>query len=195
MTAPVVQGYAYDNHSDQAGEHHGALTALLDTQTRWRIEELLDLPGKRCLEVAAGAGSVAVWLAEQVGPDGRVLATDLKPERIPSRPGLEIRQHDIVNGPALGEFDLVHARLLLNHLPARRQALHRMVESLRPGGVLLTEDFWPTPGDEIVAYGPDPVQAELVAQYQRLHLEILRSHGNDRNWSRDAPVSFVDEGL
>jgi 2-polyprenyl-3-methyl-5-hydroxy-6-metoxy-1,4-benzoquinol methylase len=33
--------------------------------------------GWRCLEVAAGRGSMAVWLAEQVGPAGQVVATDI----------------------------------------------------------------------------------------------------------------------
>lgn len=34
-------------------------------------------PGWRCLEVGAGRGSMAVWLAEQVGPKGHVVATDI----------------------------------------------------------------------------------------------------------------------
>ena len=33
--------------------------------------------GWRCLEIAAGRGSMAVWLAEQVGPAGQVVATDI----------------------------------------------------------------------------------------------------------------------
>ena len=34
-------------------------------------------PGWRCLEVGAGSGSVARWLAAKVGPEGSVLATDI----------------------------------------------------------------------------------------------------------------------
>ncbi|HKT02979.1 MAG TPA: class I SAM-dependent methyltransferase [Rugosimonospora sp.] len=192
MTA--VQGYAYDNQSAHAVEHHDALAAMLDTHTRRRIEELVDLPGKRCLEVAAGAGSIATWMAERVGPQGHVLATDLKPQRIPDYPGLEVRQHDITSDEPLGRYDLVHARLLLNHLPERRTALRNMIGALQPGGAVLTEDFWPTVGEELVAYGPDPAHA-LVARYQTLHLQILASHGNDRNWSRGALLAFQDEGL
>lgn len=195
MGAPATQGYAYDNHSAHASEHHDALAAMLDEQTRRRIEELVALPGTRCLEIAAGAGSVATWLAECVGAEGHVLATDLKPQRIPEHPGLEVRQHDITSGEPLGQYDLVHARLLLNHLPQRRVALRHMIEALEPGGVLLTEDFWPTPGEELVAYAPDPVQGGLVGRYQQLHLRILASHGNDRNWSRTALLAMYEEGL
>lgn len=38
-------------------------------------------------------------------------------------------------------FDLVHARAVLEHIPARQAALRRMVSALRPGGWLLVEDF------------------------------------------------------
>src|SRR6516225_10598200 len=34
-------------------------------------------PGWRCLEVGAGRGSMAAWLADRVGPKGRVVATDV----------------------------------------------------------------------------------------------------------------------
>ena len=34
-------------------------------------------PGWRCLEVGAGRGSMAVWLAQRVGPSGHVVATDV----------------------------------------------------------------------------------------------------------------------
>ena len=34
-------------------------------------------PGWRCLEIGAGRGSMATWLAERVGPAGQVVATDI----------------------------------------------------------------------------------------------------------------------
>jgi predicted O-methyltransferase YrrM len=69
--------------------------------------------GWRCLEVGAGRGAMAVWLAEQVGPTGHVLATDLNPvylKRI-DLPNLDVLEHNILEdslealGP--GSFDLV----------------------------------------------------------------------------------------
>ncbi|HAA76455.1 TPA: hypothetical protein DCE37_15180 [Candidatus Latescibacteria bacterium] len=35
-------------------------------------------PGASCLEVAAGAGSIARWMVERIGVDGRVTAVDPK---------------------------------------------------------------------------------------------------------------------
>src|SRR3569833_421913 len=98
--------YAFSNDSDQSGVHHDALAELLDPGTRESITEVAGLAGRRCLEVGAGAGSVAVWLAGQAA---EVIATDIAPRRIPGRPGLAVRRPDIVTGGPLGRFGLVHA--------------------------------------------------------------------------------------
>ena len=58
-------------------------------------------PGWRCLEVGAGAGSIAGWLADRVGPSGQVIATDLDTRFLEqqARPNLEVRRHDVVRDP------------------------------------------------------------------------------------------------
>jgi len=99
--------------------------------------------GWRCLEVGAGHGSVARWLAERVGPRGRVVATDinlrfLEAIRIPN---LEVRRHDIRTDPLEpGTYDLAHCRALLMHLREPLQAVRRMAAALRVGGWLLVEE-------------------------------------------------------
>jgi 2-polyprenyl-3-methyl-5-hydroxy-6-metoxy-1,4-benzoquinol methylase len=99
-------------------------------------------PGWRCLEVGAGAGSVARWLAEQVGSDGLVVATDIDTRFLGHLRGpVEIRQHDILTDPVEpGAYDLVHCRSLLTHLSDPDAALARMAEALRPGGWLVAEN-------------------------------------------------------
>lgn len=187
--------YAFDNDSAFAEAHHAALAALLDPTTCRLIDDVVNLTGADCLEVAAGGGSVATWLADRVGPGGRVLATDTKPDLIPAHPRLTVKQHDIHNGAPGDGYDLVHARLLLNHLPRRRQVLHLLADALRPGGVLLTEDFWPTPPDQFVACATSLEDAALIRRYQTAHLQLLSDHGNDRTWSRRAMLAFLEEGL
>jgi hypothetical protein len=51
------------------------LEQLFDPGSRRRRE--LVRPGWRVLEVGAGRGSMAAWLAERVGPAGQVVATDI----------------------------------------------------------------------------------------------------------------------
>lgn len=188
----MTRTYAFDNSSAQAVAHHDALSGLLDAETRRRIGQLVDLPGRRCLEVGAGAGSIALWLAES---GAEVLATDLKPQHVPEHPRLTVLRHDITEGSPPGMFDLAHARLVLSHLPGREVALRHMLGALRPGGVVLTEDFRPTPGEELVVAGPDPQAATLVGRIQTTLSAILVTRGNDRNWSRRAIRSFLAAGL
>ena len=104
-------------------------------------------PGWRCLEVGAGRGSMAVWLAEQVGPTGHVVATDIDTRYLARLdvPNLEVLQHNILDDPldVLGpeSFDLVCSRLMLFHLKGvQEQAIRHMAECLRPGGWLFDED-------------------------------------------------------
>src|SRR5215469_9416652 len=104
-------------------------------------------PGWRCLEVGAGRGSMAVWLAKQVGESGKVVATDVDVTYLNRLhlPNLEVRQHNILEdsldalGP--GSFDLVCSRFMLFWLAGKQEmAIRRMVECLRPGGWLVDEE-------------------------------------------------------
>src|SRR5688500_13501668 len=53
------------------------LEALLDAGTIQHLERRGVRRGWRCLEVGAGGGSIAAWLAARVAPEGSVVATDL----------------------------------------------------------------------------------------------------------------------
>ena len=99
--------------------------------------------GSNCLEVGAGAGSIAQWLSKRVGSSGKVVATDINMRflRGINAPNLEVRRHDIVKDELEeGEYDLVHCRYVLEHLPEPEKALKRMADAVRPGGWLLIED-------------------------------------------------------
>jgi SAM-dependent methyltransferase len=53
-----------------------------------------------------------------------------------------VARHDITaDAIPLARYDLIHARLVLSHLPQRRDVLVRLIEALRPGGWLVIEDF------------------------------------------------------
>ncbi|MFG1904578.1 class I SAM-dependent methyltransferase [Micromonospora carbonacea] len=186
-----TKGYAFDNASEQAVSHHDALADLLDGATRELIGELTELDGRRCLEVAAGAGSIAAWLAERAA---EVVATDIAPQHIPARARLTVRRHDIVVDEPPGLFDLVHARLLLGHLPRREEALRRLVAAVADGGVLLVGEFAPAPGN-FVTYAPDEATADVLTRYLAAHTAALVAAGYDLAWPQRAPAAFVAAGL
>jgi 2-polyprenyl-3-methyl-5-hydroxy-6-metoxy-1,4-benzoquinol methylase len=115
----VDPGYrlAAEGRRDVEEERLGLLEQLFDPVSRERRD--LVRPGWRCLEVGAGRGSMAVWLAKKVGASGQVVATDVDPtylERL-NVPNLEVRRHNILDDSleSLGRasFDLVSSRLML----------------------------------------------------------------------------------
>lgn len=128
-----------DNRKVQAGDRMGALSALFDRTTDQHFEAIGVAPGWRCWEVGAGGVGVPRLLAER---GGSVLATDIEIgwlESVP--PGVEVRRHDVRDELPDTGFDLIHARLVLGHLPEREDVLHKLSTALRPGGTLFIEDF------------------------------------------------------
>ena len=126
--------YVFDNAHGETRSRFPALSDLYDDETIRCLQAIGVAPGWQCLEVAAGGGSIAQWLAGQVGTSGRVLATDLDTRFLESLadPALEVLRHDIVRDPLPDPvFDLVHARLILVHLPERELALAKMASALK----------------------------------------------------------------
>jgi SAM-dependent methyltransferase len=136
--------YAYEHGWEDELVRLRGLEMALDPGTRAHLAQLGVRPGSRCLEVGAGGGTIACWLAEQVAPDGIVIATDTETdflEAVASRyPTLEVARHDLMAEDLPDGFDVVHARYLVEWLPDKELALRRMVSALRPGGVLLDEE-------------------------------------------------------
>ena len=188
--------YSFDNDDPEARDRHRHLSAILDDFTFARLGSIGDLAGRRCLEVGAGGGSVARWLADQVGPTGRVLATDLNIKHLPTSARFEVAQHNLVTDemPA-GPWDVIHARLVLLHIPERKEILCRLAEALAPGGHLVLEE-WATVFDRLVLAAPDAESAELVEAYHRtLTGTILPGNGNDPTWASQAHGAMLDAGL
>jgi SAM-dependent methyltransferase len=131
-----------DNPAAEAGDRFGALSATFDGWTRAHLDALGLAPGWACWEVGAGGPAVPAWLAEQVGPAGRVVATDVDTSWMPDDAPFAVQRGDVATDPPPdGLFDLVHARLVLTHVPHRDDAMRRMAGALRPGGWLVIEDF------------------------------------------------------
>jgi SAM-dependent methyltransferase len=143
MSAPTSRYVYATNPHDLELERLRLLEARYDPVTRDRLRVVGPLTGARCLEVGAGAGSVARMLAALVGPTGLVVATDADPRflRDVQEENIEVWEHDILNDDLeAAAFDVVHCRALLRHLPRPERVLARMAAALRPGGWLLVED-------------------------------------------------------
>ena len=155
-------------------------------------------PGWRCLEVGAGRGSMAAWLADRVGPTGRVVATDVDLTYLSrlEAANLEVRRHDILEDPLEvlepGSYDVVCSRFTLFWLAGKQAAaIDRMVQCLRPGGWLLDED-----GDWGLA-GPADSSSPGSAPYDRVYGQgrWLEARGYDPLFGRKLPMLFERSGL
>jgi SAM-dependent methyltransferase len=136
--------YVLDNAGRETEQRFASLEACWDPVTIAHFEGIGVAEGWSCLEIGGGGGSLGAWLGERVGPAGGVLVTDIDPRRMGASmaSNIEVRRHDIVNDDLdEGCFDLVHARLVLLHLPGPYLALAKMVAALKPGGCLLIDDF------------------------------------------------------
>jgi SAM-dependent methyltransferase len=135
--------YLFSHEDKSERERLAAIEAGLDPFTIDCLVKIGVGEGWRCLEIGAGAGSIAKWLCARVGPSGKVIATDLQTKFLEAIDcsNLAVRKHDITKDDLeTDSFDLVFARKVLEHLRDPSAALRRMAASLRPGGWLLVED-------------------------------------------------------
>jgi len=193
---PGEPSYSFDNDDPEVVGRFRFLAGMLDEGTIQRLSGLGDLTGSRCLEVGAGGGSIARWMADQVGPAGRVLATDLNPRHIAAYPGYMVLAHDLVRDPLPeGPWDVIHARLVLMHIPERREILRRLASALAPGGALVVEDFHSALTNLVLA-APDPESGALFTAFQSTMVEqVLRANGTDPSWATQIHAAMLDAGL
>jgi SAM-dependent methyltransferase len=189
------EGYLLDNQQAEAGQRFDALAELLDPVTFRHLRTVGVGTGWRCWEVGAGGPSVPAWLSGQVGPAGRVVATDIDTAWMPPEAGYEVRRHDVGTEPAPdGPFDLVHARLVLVHVPHRAAALAAMIGALRPGGWLVVEDADPALQPLLSPDEHGPAE-QLANRLRRGFRTLLADRGADLAFGRTLPRLFRDAGL
>ncbi|MFE9024098.1 methyltransferase domain-containing protein [Streptomyces sp. NPDC007808] len=192
-----TDGYLLDNRQSAAGEQGDAVGPLFDPTTFRHLEGFGIGPGWRCWEVGAGGTSVVSWMAKKVGPTGKVIATDLDTSRLvaAARPPVEVRVHDVVTEEPPGEgFDLVHARMVLAHVPDRRRALRAMIDALAPGGRLLIEDTDLALQPLLCPDEHGPAQ-QLANRLRDGVRSLLADNGSELSFGRGLPRLLRDAGL
>ena len=158
-----------------------------------RLSVLGVAPGWSCLELGAGRGSIARWLAGRVGPQGTVVATDLRVDRLAEAlqgTAVQVRRHELGQDPLPDDaFDLIHARLVLQHLPARRRIVAGLARALRPGGVLLLEDT------DVAGLFSNPAEPTFNERVKQAAYRVMEAAGYDRGCGLRNLEFAVDAGL
>jgi SAM-dependent methyltransferase len=191
-------GIGLSNVASDEERRLAAVESLFDSATFRHLDALGIETGMKCLEVGSGAGSVARHMADRVGNTGSVVATDIDAGLLDDRstPNLEFRQHDVCRDPLpVGAFDIIHARLLLEHLPSRVGVLDKLAAALAPGGWLLIEDLdftdWLYLPEGKLLCEPHAVRPTLRA----FHAAAASMGSWDGEWGRELPVHFMKMGL
>lgn len=141
----------WDQSAQGWNDHTSQIRAWLGRAT----EAMLEMAGvtrhARVLDVAAGAGDQTLSVAERVGPDGFVLATDLSPAILAltqanaRRAGHANVRTLVADGEDLQvdpeSFDAAVCRLGLMFFPDPLQGLREMHRALKPGGGACTVVF------------------------------------------------------
>ena len=180
----------FEHSSTDEDERLSLIEEEQDPYTTAQIEAFGIAPNWHCLEIGAGKGSMAQWLADRCTL-GRVVATDLDVSLLLtlSRPNLEILQRDITTDDFPESlFHLIHARSVLTHVLNPDRILKKMVSWLRPGGWLLVAD----PASFPVDSSPHSLMRKAGAASVSVMREMI---GTDPNWARTFPAPLVRAGL
>ena len=184
----MTRGYVYDQGFAQERARLAGIESLWDPGTRALLDELGIGAGWSALEVGAGGGSLVEWMT---GRGATVTAVDIDTRFIEplACDVVQVRRVDLRTDELLrSRFDLVHARLVLEHLTERTQILDRLVAALRPGGWLVIEDYdWVDFGFE-----HDDPQATRVAEAV---MTFMQRAGFDPRYGRRVVGDIVAAGL
>lgn len=133
-------------------------------------------PGGRVLELGSGRGVGTAWLLSGLDAAARLLTVDADPacaEAVASllagHPSAEARCADWREGLADGPFDL----MFVDCAPAKgEESLGALVNALRPGGLLVLDDFSPPAFLSERLRGGDPLREALFAHPQLFCTEV-----------------------
>jgi SAM-dependent methyltransferase len=179
--------YLGDQHAGQL-ERLRTLERAFDPQSQ-SIFEQLDFTGRAAiLDLGAGAGSLAAWLANRY-PYANVTATDIDTRFLINLPGIRVLTHNAATDdfpPA--SFDVVHARALLSHLTEREEVLTRAVSWVRPGGWLVIEEVNLQPSLDTA----NPLFRKIAEAGIAL---LEQSIGSDMLWAETLPDRLRSRGL
>lgn len=178
--------YMFDAAWQAERERLAGIESMWDPTTINHLTAVGVRNGWSCLEVGAGGGSVAQWLSSQVGSTGEVIATDRDITFLAGLAHIQVLTHDILcDSLPHKHFDLIHARLVLSHLPERDQVLAKLANACKPGGWVVLEEFNESDVRGSAMHRPraNPIEAaEVLWQAWPLMGDFVRSSGYDPDY-------------
>lgn len=166
----------------------------------WRL--LVDAgitTGMQVLDLGCGPGDVSLLAAELVGPNGRVLGVDANASVLHVAQAraeeASLTQVSFLAGK-IGEltldqqYDAIVGRLILQYLPDRAAILRRLIEHLRPGGVVAFQEFDLSPQGDFF-YPSSPLWEQVYAWI----MHAFQHTGAERRMGAKLYSTFLEAGL
>jgi len=169
--------------------------------------------GMRCLDLAAGTGDLSIKLAKAVGPEGRVVMSDINEamlargrDRLIDAGVIGNVDFVLINAERLpfpsNHFDRVTIGFGLRNVTDKDQALREMYRVLKPGGMALVLEFSDLyvkplkPVYDLYSFQVLPRLGKLIAddaESYRYLAESIRMHPNQETLrSMMAAAGFED---
>jgi arsenite methyltransferase len=154
-----------------------ALYLTRDAARRRRLvrEALGTQPGDRVLDVGCGPGFYCLEIADEVGPDGRVVGIDaaepmleLARRRCQGLDNVTFKQGDILSLPVEDQsFDRALCVQVMEYIEPATEALSEIGRTLRPGGrVVIWDVDWAT----VAWHSSDPALTNQILKAWDQHL-------------------------
>jgi ubiquinone/menaquinone biosynthesis C-methylase UbiE len=135
--------------------------------------------GMRVLDVGCGTGNMTEWIAEQVGTEGSLVAVDISADQLEiakkncaakKLKNISFVESSVFDLKDLAKFDLIYTRFIIMHLAEPQKALSLLVDFLKPGGFLVSEE---AANAVTCCYPPSPV-------FQK-HRQLLQALSEKKN--------------
>ena len=191
MTQYVIGG------GRQGKERLKLLSEVMFPTTSRLLTEVGLTTGMGCLDVACGGGHVTLFLARQVGPQGKVVGTDADAEILAlarqdaaaeNLDNVEFRVADVQVCPGAEQQDLVYARFILTHLADPAKCVDAMVQSSRHKGTVVVEDI------DFTGSFCHPHNA-AYQRYTELYRQVVKFRGGDADIGPRLPGMLRGAGL
>jgi SAM-dependent methyltransferase len=150
-----------------------------------------------CLDVGCGGGDVTLDLARLVGPEGRIVGCDIDETKLDLARreaeekgfgNVEYRLADIRQSQTASEFDVVYTRFLLTHLSDPADAVARLGQAARPGGLVIIEDI------DFEGSFCHPFSAAFHRLVE-IYTQVSQRRGGDPNIGLRLPGLLLDAGF